>query len=111
MCHTQLACRCTGQHLGRPSAQRQQVGGPASFGRACKAGNQPAVLKPVMRAPHSNRHFFLPASSMERQPPQTEAIEEDPLDSVIVDCKALWEAFAAPGEHSRRRLVSIRSTW
>lgn len=32
----------------------------------------------------SSRHDHLPASSMARQPPHTEAMEEDPLDSVMV---------------------------
>lgn len=27
---------------------------------------------------------------MERQPPQTEAMEEEPLDSVMVDCGEWW---------------------
>ena len=40
-------------------------------------------LPPAPRPPDPLTHP--PASIMERQPPQTEAMEEEPLDSVIVD--------------------------
>ena len=50
-------------------------------------GASPSLFSKInpMATPAIGRLSGTPASSMARQPPQTEAMEEEPLDSVMVD--------------------------